>query len=802
MNHAFRSLLRTPGFTLIAILTLALGIGMNTAMFSMLNAFLLRPLVYPHAERLFRLDRSVAKQPFSDPTPAQFDDLAAASSGIADLAALRYWGFTLTGPDQPADMPFAARATANYFDVLGVKPELGRSFLPDEDAPGKCNVLVISHRYWETRFGSSPDIIGRIVRLDGIPTEIIGVLPANDDASRITGSISIYRPMAVTDGERLNRIEGNETVIGRYRDGVEPDQAAAQFDTIARRLVADHPAENAGLALRIRTLQSTTLTGVGRTLTFLLLGLSGFVLLIACGNLGNLLLARAISRARESSIRAALGATRAQLIKPLAVECLLLAITGGLAAIFLAMWTGDWLSRRLSDPSNPTPFSIDGRVLAFTFAISVVTALLFGVAPAWWAARARINESLKSGSRGTTGSRTQHRYRQLLIVTQFALALILLAGAGLFIRGLDRLVHTVSGWQSSTLITGSLNLASARYNTAEPILAFHRELRERLLALPGVANASVSFMEPLFNAPSQRSYFVAGREPPKPGHEAVAFTNGVSASYFDTVGTHLLRGRAFNQTDTPTSPRVVVINETMARALFPGENPIGRRLAVVGAASGATAEIDGVAEDVHSPDLRPSPIVFQVYIPFAQETWQYVTIAVRAADPAKVPALLEPIRRAVASLDPDQPVTNLRPAAERIQLNNSFLQTINQLLALFAGLGLLLAALGIYGVTMRLVAQRSAEIGLRMALGAQVRDILKLILGGGLRLTLTGACVGLAGAVFLSRYVASEMPGFGRMGILPVAVAAALLMGVALIACLLPARRATRVDPVVALRAE
>ncbi|HVU24027.1 MAG TPA: ABC transporter permease [Opitutus sp.] len=802
MKHALRSLARTPGFTAVAILTLALGIGVNTAMFSMLNAFLLRPLNYPHPEQLFRLDRATAGQPFKDPTTANFRDIAAATQDFADLAALQYWGFTLTEPNQPADAPFAVRVSANYFDVLGVKPELGRTFQPAEDAPGKCNVLVISHSYWQSRFGGSPDIIGHRVRIDGAPTEIIGVLPANDDAVRTTGAASIYRPLATTDAEKLNRLEGSATLIGRYRDGTTPAQAAARFDALAHRLAADHPEENAGIVLRARSLQSTTLSGVGRTITFLLLGLSGFVLLIACGNLANLLLARALSRARESSIRAALGATRLQLITPLAVECTLLAVVGGLAATLVAMWTSDWLAQRFNNPSNPLPFAIDGRVLAFTLAVSFVTALLFGVAPAWWASRARINDSLKSGARGATGSRAQHRYRQVLIVTQFALALVLLSGAAFFIRGVERLTHVDGGWKPDTLITGNVNLASSRYNSAEPILAFHTQLRERLLAVPGVANVSVSFEEPLFNAPSQRNYFVAGRELPKPGHEAVAFTNGVSASYFDTVGTRLLRGRSFNRTDTPTSPPVVVINDTMARALFPGEDPLGRQLGVVGAQPAATAEIVGVVEDVHPQDIRPSPVVFQVYKPFTQESWQYVTIAVRATDPAKVPSLLEPIRRAVAALDPDQPVFNLLPAPARIERNTAFLQTIDQLLILFAGLGVLLAALGIYGVTARLVAQRTGEIGIRLALGAQVHNIVTLVLGSGLRLTLAGSLVGLVGAAFLSRYLAAEMPGFGHLGVMPAAVAAALLVAVALVACLLPARRATKVNPVEALRAE
>jgi putative ABC transport system permease protein len=801
LRHALRSLARSPGFTAIAVITLALGIGMNTAMFSMLNALLLRPLSYPQPERLFRLDRATQKQPFGNHAPANFADIARDSASFADLAALRYWGFTLSEPNQPADAPFAARVTANYFDVLGLKLHLGRSFLPEEDTPGTNNVIVISYNYWQSRFGGDPNIIGRSVRIDGTPTEIIGVLSPRDNAMRISGPVAIFRPMAFTESDRANRTEGGLFALGRYRADIEPAQAAAKFEAIARRLATDFPAENGDMILGVRSLQSTTLTGVVRTITFLLVGLSGFVLLIACGNLANLLLARAISRARESSIRAALGASSAQLIRPFAVECIVLATAGGLAAMLVSMWTSDWLSQQFSNPTDPVEFSTDGRVLAFTVAVSFITAVLFGVAPAWWASRTKFNDSLKTGARGT-GSRSQNRYRQLLIVTQFALTLVLLAGAGFFIRGVERLARVESGWNPAPLITGSVNLASARYNSTAPIVAFHTQLRESLLANPDVANVSVSYEEPLFNSPSQRGYLVEGREAPKPGQEAIAFTNGISASYFDTFGTRLLRGRVFNGTDTHTSQPVVIINDTMARSLFPNQDPIGQRLGVVGAQPPAWAEIVGIVEDVRAQEVNPSPIVFQVYKPYPQESWQYVSIAVRATEPARAPALLEAIRRTVAELDPDQPVLNLMLSTARLERNTAFLRTINQLLILFAGLGLLLAALGIYGVTARLVTQRTTEIGIRMALGAQVRDIARLVLGGGLRLTLAGAAVGLAGALVLSRYLSAEMPAFGGASLLPISVACAVLVCISLLACFLPARRATRVNPAIALRAE
>jgi putative ABC transport system permease protein len=799
-RFAGRQLVKAPGFTAVAVLTIALGVGLNTAMFSMLNGFLLRPLAYPEAHRLFRLDRSTP-QGFSDSHSApNFDEISRASSGIAELTAYRFWAFTLSDGDQPPEVPLALGVSGNFFNVLGIQPREGRSFIASEDVAGKNNVIVISHRYWQSRFKGDPKIVGRTVRLDGFPVEIVGVLPRSEDTLRLFGPIAIYRPMALSNEQKVDRTPGFR-VIGRYRGTITPKQAAGQFETIGRQLAAVDP-QNAGTGLRLVSLQSVTLTGISRTMTFLLVGLSGFVLLIACANLANLLLARSLARGREFSIRAALGASRTQLIAPLVAECFLLTLAGAAGAALVSRWGTVWLGQRFGDPSSPADFSPDVRVWAFTIGASVVTAFLFGVTPAWLVARIDSNDALKNNSRGFSGGRSQTRFRQALIVTQFALALVLLAGAGFFIRGVERLSRVESGWNPDALISGSLNLASEKYNRAEPIIAFHTQLRERLLALPGVANSAVSFEEPLYSSPAQRRYIVEGRPLPPAGQEPLASTNGVSASYFDTVGTRLLRGRLIDHTDQLTSRPVVVINEAMARSLFGDEDPLGRRLGLAGQADPYWAEIVGVVEDVKSPRVGPPPTLFAVYKPYVQEAWQYVTITIRAADPSKVSGLLEPIRRTVASLDPDQPVLGLQPSLQRIERENDIWQTIRQLLVLFAGLGLLLAALGMYGLISRLVLQRTGEIGIRMALGAQIRDIIGLVLGGGLRMAVVGTIVGLVGAGLLGRFLTAEMPVFGGAIGGPIATAAGVLIVVALSASYLPARRAAKVDPVVALRSE
>lgn len=802
MKHAFRSLLRSPGFTAVAVLTLALGIGMNTSMFSLLNGFLLRPLSYPQADQLFRLDRVSRAQPTDLHSPANFDDIVHASSELAEFAAARGWAFTLTVPDRPADSPRSVRITANFFSVLGLRPALGRDLRADEEAPGANNVILISHRYWQSRFQGTPDIIGRTVRLDGQPVEIVGVMPEDPDMPRILDEISLFRPIGLTTAERSSRADNSLFVIGRYRDGVTPEQAAGQFETIAARLAADFPDVNSGATFRIRSLQSTTLSGTGLTVTLLLIGLSSAVLLIACANLANLLLARAISRGREFSIRGALGASRLQLIKTVAAECLLLATFGGLAALLVSAWTTGWLSSRFGSPDNPADLSPDVRVFAFAIGASLLTALIFGLAPAWWAARFDVADSLKSGSRSATGSPTQQRYRQVLIVAQFALALFLLAGAGYFLRGLDRLIGASMGWNPEPVIAGNVNLASSKYATAEPIIQFHAALRQKLLAEPGVENVAVSYQIPLFNPPARRNFLVAGREPPPPGEELVAFVNGVSSTFLDTVGLRLVQGRFIDATDHLTGPPVVVINQSMAHALFPDGNVLGQRLGQTGGSEIFWAEIVGVVEDARPLNITPSPVRFHIYKPFPQEAWQWATISVRATDAARAALLVEPIRRAVASLDPDQPLQNLMTVPERIDRNFSVWQTINSLLTLFAGLGLLLAALGIYSVTARLVAQRTAEIGIRMALGAQVRDILRLILGGGIRLALAGTGLGIVGAILLSDYFAKALPTFGSGSLAPVFVAGAILAAISLLACFFPARRASRVNPVEALRAD
>lgn len=801
MKHALRSLARTPGFTIVAITTLALGIGLTTAMFSLLNTFLLRPLPYPASDRLIELERTSVERSYGRHAPATAIALAELAADVAQIAYTRSWGFTIAESGKPAEVVGSARVSPAYFDVLGVQPMLGRLFRPEEDAPGANHVVILSNGLWQSRYGGDPSVVGRVVRIDGEPAEIVGVLPASA-GSLAAAQAELYRPLGLTPEERASFSELTYRVLGRLHAGVSIKQAQARLDAIAAQLVVDHPQENAGLGIRVVSLQSTALRGTGRNLTYLLLGLSAFVLLIACANLANLLLVRAVARGREFAIRAALGAGRSQLIRPLIAECVLLALAGAGLGLLVSSWTTDLMESRLGGGDGTLEFALDWRVAGFTLGAALLTALLFGLAPAWLAAHVPIVDTLKRGARGSTADRSQQRLRQSLIVGQFTLALVLLAGAGVFVRGIDQLLRRDAGWEPRLLISGKISLPDALAREPARSMQFYLQVQERLAALPGAAAASVDLDLPTFDFTGARPYAVEGHASAPAGRELTADTNAVSPQYFSTVGTRVLRGRAVTSADRLTSPPVVLINEAMARQVFPGEDPIGRRIGQVVNGQPMWAEIVGVVEDVRFLNVAGPTTPFQVYKPLSQETWGFVSITVRAASEGAVPGLVDAIRRTVSELNPDLPVLGLAPMPKAIERSVSDLRMITQLLLVFAGLGLFLAALGVYSVIARLVLQRTGEIGVRIALGAQFGDIMRLILGNGLRLAVVGTALGLLGAAGLSHFLTTTMPEIAHGAALMIGLAAATLLVTALLACYLPARRATKVDPLTALRAD
>lgn len=798
LRFAARQLLKSPGYTLIAVVTLALGIGLNTSMFSLMNLLILRPLSYPEKDQLVRVFRTTPQNPRNDHSAPSFIDLRRESAGFARLAAYRQWGYTLNQPGRAPVNLSALRVSADFFDVLGVRPALGRTFTAEEDQPGN-QVIVLSHASWMAQFGGDPGVVGQTFSIDGLPTTLIGVLPESFSNLMLWGPGDAFRPLGLTEEEKTNRADVSVQILARRNPDLTLEQLNSRLDTIHSNLAATRPRDQSEDGINAVSLQGSTIppgTGIS---TIMLLCLAGFVLLIVCGNLANLQLARAVSRGREFAVRAALGASRAHLLRPLLTESVLLALTGGVLGILVTVWGNEWISARLSE-NLPINFdlAIDWRVLGFAVGLSLATGLIFGLAPALLSSRVNVGEALKSGGRSATGDRSQHFMRNALIVLQFAAALILLSSAGFFLRGMKLLLSRDPGWTPAGITHGVISPPAARYATPAQTLALYNRLEERLRALPGVENVAIGWTAPLYVLLTSRSFVVDGREPPAPGKEPVAFVNAVSPAYLETLRIPLLAGRHFTASDHTEASRVVMINDSMAKALFPGENPVGRRLTTGDGATRVTAEIVGVFKDVGMAG-NPSPTAtpYQVFLPLAQEPWNYVAVLIRSAQP-----MTEPLRQAVQALDPTIPVQMLNTAEELAKTGIRGMELITKIFFSFSLLGIFLAALGLYGVIMRLVMQRTAEIGVRMALGAQWRDILTLIMGQGFRLALIGAGIGFLGSALMSVALSALFSGKAGIDLVVLPLTTLLLIVVALVACYLPARRATQIDPITALRAD
>src|SRR3954463_12304558 len=758
MGFAFRSLFRSPGFSFLAIITLGLGIGANTAMFSIVNTVLLKPLPYPESEQLQRLDRVTPQNSQGRVSGADYVDLCREMRTYGDIGAYALGDTSLSEPGQPAEVVRALRITANLLSVLGVQPQLGRNFLPREDVAGNDHVVILSRRCWQQRFGSAHDIIGRMIRIDGQPHEVVGVLPGWFNEWRPLGAFDFFRPLALDQQKSSDRRTTFLRLLGRRHDGLSEADATGFIVNFGARLAKDFPEVNAGAVWRPVALNGTAFPKNAIALLSLLIGLSAFVLLIACSNLANLLLARTMARAREFAVRGALGASRLQLLRPLINESLVLALAGGVCSVVVARWAADWLSlRTVSENGERFSFAFDWHVFGWAFAASAITAVAFGLAPALFALRLNVNDTLKSGARGTTGGRGHQRFRHALIVGQFALAMVLLAGAALYIRAFNELSNSRGGWESARLVTGTVILPTASYADPDKINTFHRLTLERLQALPGVSSVSISSFTPFFNWGDVRKYIVEGRDLPQPGQEPAAVVNSISAAYFDTYQTRVLAGRAFNERDTLTSMKVFIISQTTATALFGNENPIGHRLAQTGTDNPQWGGIIGVAADVKSVLPDSGPVTLQLYQPMSQDPRAYNEIGIRTTNTAPS-SLVVPIRNVMTQLDPDLPVRQLQGADVSIERANTQTAILRDMLAAFAVLGVGLASLGIYGVIARTMAQRSGEFAIRFALGACIRDITHLVLTSGVKLALIGAVIGLGGAIGVARFLAAGSP--------------------------------------------
>jgi putative ABC transport system permease protein len=803
-RFALRQLFKRPGFSVVAILTLALGIGVNTTTFTMLNAVVLEVSSSPDSGRLVTVFRTSPQSQTWPHSPANFYDYQKQNTAFEKLAAFYPTDFNLAETGQPAERLAGVSVTGDYFPLLGVAPELGRVLGPDDDRPGAGQVAVLSNRFWRGHFAADPGVIGRRVRMDGQPVTIVGIMPDSFEEPLYFGHIDGWRPMALNSVTRQVRDNNWLLAIGRLKPSASLAGAQAEAAAIATRLAHDFPQTNAQNGLNLVPWNQVRVPAVSRSVSWLCMGLAGFVLLIACANLANLQLARMSERVREHAVRIALGASRLQLMRQLLVESLLLSAVGGLLGVLIASWGTRLIGSSIYITGiYGMDLPIDGTVLGFTLVAAAATGIVSGTIPAWIAARTDVNTSLKQGSRGTTGDRSRHRLRSALIVSELALALVLLCGAGYFVRGMQRLAHADMGWKPDGLVTATLSLPySVHYATDAQCNAFAARLGAKLAALPGEQQAAISAYLPVLGFWQSGNINIQGRTF-SIGKEPLVNYDSVSPGYFQTLGMHQTQGREFTDADRPGSTPVAVINETMAKVLWPGENPLGKRIADGGGKdSSSWLEVVGVVNDVHpTVDLvRPPDTPFQVYLPFAQKPAHYICVAVQSTAPdATVAAAL---RAAVQQLDSDEPVYAIVSARESMEQITHGLTMVGKMLGVFSLVGLALSAVGIYGVIANLVAQRTSEIGIRMALGAQARDVLWLVLGQGLRLSVAGTAIGLACAWALVRLLHAVLPSIPGGDPAALACMVALLSCVALFACWLPARRATKVDPIIALRSE
>ncbi|HEV8136250.1 MAG TPA: ABC transporter permease [Pyrinomonadaceae bacterium] len=799
VRYSLRLLLKHKGFAIVAVLTLALGIGINTAMFSVLNTFLFRSLPYPHSEQLIRVFRTSPHSQTWPHSAANFFDQHDQNSVFEKMAAYNFASRNLTEQGQTAERLLSLAGTADFFPLFGVAPARGRVFRPEEFEPGNDNVVVLTDRLWARRFGSDPNVVGRKIQLDGKSVEIIGVMPPAFDHPILWGPIDIWQPLTFTPERKANRNNNFLSEIGRLKPGVSIQQAEQSMIALAANLGKQN-SSNEGESVRLEPLQRSMSDSIGRTVMWFTFGLAGFVLLIACANLANLQLVRTAARSRELAVRAALGARRWRLLRQSLTESILLALIGGTISLIIALVAVRFISARMFIDLPGASVQLDYKVFGFALLVSVVTGVLFGTVPAWLASRADVNQALRENSRGSTAGRSQHRLRHMLIVGEVAFAMVLLAAAGLFLRGLQRFMNSDPGWRVDGLVTAQMSLRGDKYKDDKQRILFISELENRLKTLPGVQHAAISASSPVFGFNSSSSFLVEGLPEPPPDKYWEMFFEGVSGDYFDTLGARLQQGRTFNQSDTPDHPQVVILNETAARTFWPNQNPIGKRISNT-AKKREYREVVGIVNDIAFPGNLGEPYTrFEAFLPMAQVAPSFLMIALRT--PMNADAVGNSLRSAVAGLDSDLPVYRIRTARTTVDQGLGNISLLGSLLGAFAVVGLLLAAIGIYGVISYTVVQRTGELGIRVALGAQRSDVMRLILGKGALLVVSGALLGVAGAYAVSRVLISLIPSLPTRDPVILAVTSVALVAVALVACYIPARRATKVDPLVALKSE
>jgi putative ABC transport system permease protein len=813
LRYGWRMLRRSPSFTAVAVLTLAIGIGANAAIFSIINTVLLRPLPFPDPNRIVLVwdtdpNRNVYRGVAS---PAEFLDWRDQNHVFEELSAWRTWFYNLTGSGEPEQV-WGVHSSGNFFRLLGIVPALGRDFTPEEEQPGHEQVAIISYGLWQRHYGGDPAIIGRSILVDDQPYTVVGVLPQGFTLWGTSRQLDLWMPFAF-DRAQLDRENHSVIVFGRLRKGVALPQAQAEMETILARLKKQYPTvdpENGVRVVRFHDDMSRTLKPALLTL----LGAVGFVLLIACSNVANLMLARAAGREREIAVRAALGAGRRRILRQLLTESTLLALIGGAAGILVA-YAGLHLLRAAFPPEGGIGeiphaewIGINGAVLGFTLAVSLLTGIIFGFASAIQIARSELFESLKEGSRGSTGGRRSQFVRSSLVVTEIALSLILLVGAGLLLRSFYLLMSENLGFNPSNVLTMQIWLPESHYASGAPLANFYQQVIERVAAQPGVKSASAVNFLPLSGWGDYCNLDIAGRPAPPPDQHFTAQYRISDWRYFQTMSIPLKEGRVFSSSDGPDSQGVVLLNEALARRYWPHEDPIGQLIRVhlpptrspwQPIVRDSWLTVVGVIQDVREWEWGEEKVA-QVYLPYAQNPSRIMRLAVRTdGNPA---AFTTAVRHAIESVDANQPVTEIRTMDDFLAAAVAQRRLSMLLLGSFAAIATLLAAVGIYGVMAYAVTLRSHEIGIRMALGAEPADVLRMIVADGMRLAVIGLFLGIVASAMLTRYLESQLYGVKATDPATFVGVALGLAAVAVAACYFPARRATRVDPLVALRYE
>lgn len=796
LRYAARQLARRPGYAAVALLTLALGLGATTAIFSVVNGVLLSPLAYPRPDRLVMVwERNVAHHVETNTVnPGNFNDWRHRATSFTGLAAASWASLTFTG-GSPEIVPGRA-VTAGFFGVMGTAPELGRVFTADEAAPGGPAVIVLSDGLWRHRFGADSSVIGRAVSVAGGTVRVVGVMPPGFGPLPY-GQERYWEPSRLDPNDR-SRHGRYLVVVGRLKPGATIAQAQAEMDRITPALAREFPRFDTGWGANVVSLTDQVI-GSARTGLFIALAAVGIVLLIACANVGNLMLVRVDARRREFALRTALGASRRRLVRQWLAESLVVAALGGALGLLLARWGVDFLlALRPADIPRLASVTIDVRVIAVAAALTLVVGVAAGLPAALQGASRGFMGALRAGDARATADHRTGRFRSSLAVAQISLALVLLAGAGLLVRSLARLTAVDPGFDSSHVLSFAVDLPSATYPDAEWAGFFDR-LTDRLRAIPGVTAAGAVSYLPLTINGAATSFDIVGRPPAPPGQATGADIRIVDTGYFAAMRIRLERGRRFTADDRAGAAPVVVVNETMARRYWPDGNPLGARLRISWTHPDATPEIVGVVGDVRAAGLD-APVYPTIYYPEAQEPSSALMMVARTAS---APAGLAPAARAaVRTLDPELPVSDVATLDERLVRSTSGRRYPMLLLAVFAALAVVLAAVGIYGVLSYAVAERRREFGVRIALGASTRDVLTMVLGGGLRLALLGVCLGALGAAVASRALRGLLYGVSATDPATFAAVSALLVLVALLAVALPALRATRVDPMSVLRSE